>query len=149
MTTLDIIKMYYPGAKKIKKYSGDDIISIIELGVKIPDYLINIIKPKMCYKNSQKLMRFLIGRRFDVLYAEGFVTYNKSFPIEHGFLLIKVNERYCVIDPTLEFGKSGFVHMREDYYVIRTYTFSEVSDMYCKFMDYGPWIPYDLKLTSV
>lgn len=156
--TMQIIRSYYPGAKEIQKYRGDDIASFRDFGIKVnPDdacnlelspYVMSKLRPKQCYPNAIYVASFMEYEGFNIRYAEGFVTINNEFPIEHGFIvLLKDNHRY-ILDPTFEIVLNKDIDdiKSEDYYVIREYTGQECNEAALKYQKYGPWIAEDKNL---
>ena len=141
----EVMEMY-SGGKEVSQI-GNPVIDMLTLGLnKDLEFLEYKVRPKECFKNCVFMCRFLESRGFKCRYCEGFVTYDKKFPIEHAFIMVKIRDaEWGILDPTFEIAlKQGLSELRkEDYYLIKDFSSEELTEIMLKEKRYGPF--YNLK----
>ena len=110
----------------------NDVISVNHV---IPKHSYRPFKQKECFSNAVKLLEKI--KRNDAWYCEGYVSVNNSTPIEHAWVIVG----YTIIDPTFEVALNIPVDKinKEEYYLLKKYTLTEVYEKLLKYRKYGPW----------
>ena len=104
----------------------------------VPEKSYRPFEMKQCFSNSvkfQEMARFQTDKV--VYYCEGYVSHKNQIPIEHAWVMIG-NKIY---DPTFEhvLGISLEDMNKEEYFLLKKYTYNEVINNLVKFEKYGPW----------
>lgn len=140
MNLEEVLKLYARG-RKISQICNP-VMSLSDLDIEIPDYVKAKLEKKQCYKNAAVVAQYLSAKGYKVRYAEGFVTYNQMFPIEHAFIILKIRDgEFYVVDPTFDilFGESTDDMRKEKYYLLKDYSYDELMDLLRDKKCYGPF----------
>ena len=128
--------------EKIQILNSGAITTFNRLHIQLPDYLIDTMEPKQCFKNAAKVAEYLnIATDFNVKYVEGFTTVFQEIPIVHAFVLIDIDGVEWILDPTMEFAleKSEDDIFNEEYAMVDIWDGSEISQLALEHQCWGPW----------